>query len=80
MTKQKGKFLAEKTLRKTFHGLNEMKNFLGIDETPLVLKIFSQDATKLSRELPTDIEIESTPLMECSSLAKHIQIKKREAS
>ena len=37
-------------------------------------------ATKLRRELPTDIEMESTLLMELSSLAENIHVKKREAS
>ena len=37
-------------------------------------------ATKLRRELPTDIETESIPLMELSSLVEDIHVKKWEAS
>ena len=37
-------------------------------------------ATKLRRELPTDIEMESIPLMELSSLVEDIHVKTREAS
>ena len=37
-------------------------------------------ATKLRRELPTDIEMESIPLMELSSLVEDIHVKKWEAS
>ena len=38
-----------------------MKSVLSLDETPFELERF-EAATKLSRELPTDIEIESIPL------------------
>ena len=34
LTKQTGEFLASKTLRDRLGGLNAMKNFLGLDETP----------------------------------------------
>ena len=37
-------------------------------------------ATKLRRELPTDIEIESIPLMKLSSLVGDIHVKTRETS
>ena len=37
-------------------------------------------ATKLSRELPTDLEMESIPLEELSSLVEDIHVKTREAS
>ena len=57
-----------------------MKNFRGIDETPLALESSFKVATKLRRELPTDIEMESIPLMELSSLAEDIHVKTREAS
>ena len=38
LTKQTGEFLAPKTLRDRFGGVNAMKNFLGIVETPPVLE------------------------------------------
>ena len=47
-----------------------MKNFLSIVETPLALERSFKAATKLRRELPTDIEMESIPLTELSSLAE----------
>ena len=37
-------------------------------------------ATKLMRELPTDLEMESTPLEKLSSLVEDINVKAREAS
>ena len=52
----RGWFLAPKTLRDRFGGVNAIKNLLGIDETPPALEKSFKVATKLSRELPTDIE------------------------
>ena len=37
-------------------------------------------ATKIRRELPTDIQIESIPLGELSSLVENIHVKTRETS
>ena len=58
-----------------------MKSVLGLDETPHALERFFEAATKLKRELPTDIEMESIPLEEISSLLedmlKHGSIAKR---
>ena len=62
-----GEFLAAKTLREKFDGLNIMKSALSLDETPSTLERSFKVATKLRRELPTDIEMESIPLMELSS-------------
>ena len=80
LTKQTGEFLAPKTLRDRFGGVNAMKNFLGIVETPPVLERSFKGSTKLRRELPTDIEMESIPLTKISSLAEDIHTKTREAS
>ena len=80
LTKQTGKFLAPKTLRGRFGGVNTMKNFVGIDKTSLALERSFKAATKLSRELPTDLEMESIPLEELSSLVEDIHVKTREAS
>ena len=57
-----------------------MKSVLSLDETPSALEKPFKAATKLSRELPTDLEMESIPLEEHSSLAEDIHVKKREAS
>ena len=57
-----------------------MKNFLGIDKTPPALQRSLNAATKLSRELPTDLEMESIPPEELSSLAANIHVKTREAT
>ena len=57
-----------------------MKSVLSLDETPSALERSVKAATKLSRELPTDLEIESIPLEELSSLAEDIHIKTREPS
>ena len=57
-----------------------MKSVLGLDETPPALERFFEAATKLKRELPTDIEMESIPLIELLFLAEKIHVKTREAS
>ena len=75
-----GTFLAAKTLREKYGGLNIMKSVLGLDETPSALEKSFKAATKLSRELPTDIEMESIPLEKLSSLVEDIHVKTREAS
>lgn len=40
----------------------------------------SKVATKLKLELPTDIEMETVPFIELSSLAENYNVKAREAS
>ena len=57
-----------------------MKKSLGIDKTPPALERSFKVATKLKIELPTDLEMESIPLKELSSLVEDIHIKTREAS
>ena len=57
-----------------------MKTFLGIDETPPALEKSFKAATKLRRELPTDMEMESIPPEKLPSLAEEIHVKTREAS
>ena len=52
-----------------------MKSVLNLNETPSALERSLKAATKLKRELPTDIEMESIPLMELSSLIEDIHIK-----
>ena len=69
-----------KTLRKKFGRLNAMKSVLSLDETPSALERSFKAATKLRHELPTDIEMESIPLMELSSLVEDIHVKTQEAS
>ena len=78
--KRTGEFLAAKTLTEKFGGINIMKSVLSLDKGPSALERSFKAATKLRRELPTDIEMESTLLMELSSLAENIHVKKREAS
>ena len=78
--KRTGELLAAKTLREKFGGLNVMKSVLSLDETPSALERSFKAATKLRRELPTDIEIESIPLEELSSFADGIHAKTREVS
>ena len=62
--KRTGEFLAPKTLREKFGGLNIMKSVLSLDETLSALERSFKAATKLNRELPTDLEMESIPLEE----------------
>ena len=60
--------------------LNIMKKFLGIDRTPPSLQRLLSAAIKLKTELPTDLEMESIPLKELSSLVEDIHVKTQEAS
>ena len=69
-----------KTLRKKFGRLNAMKSVLSLDQTPSALERSFKAATKRRHELPTDIEMESIPLMELSSLVEDIHVKTQEAS
>ena len=57
-----------------------MKSVLSLDETPSTLERFIDAVTKLSRELPTDLQMESIPLKGFSSLTEDIHVKIREAS
>ena len=52
-----------------------MKSVLSLDETPSALEGSFKAANKLRRELPTDLEMESIPLEELSSLAEYIHVK-----
>ena len=78
--KRTREFLAAKTLRERFGGLNIMKSVLSLDETLSALERSFKAATKLRHELPTDIGMESIPLKELSSLVEDIHVKTREAS
>ena len=60
--KRTGDFLAANALREKFGGLNIMKSVLSLGETPSALERSFKAATKHSRELPTDLEMESIPL------------------
>ena len=57
-----------------------MKSVLSLDQTLAALERSISAATKLSRELPTDLQMESIPLKDLSSLAEDIRVKTREAS
>ena len=78
--KRTGEFLAAKTLREKFGGLNIIKSVLSLDKTPPSLEILISAASKLKAKLPTDLHMESIPLKELSSLAEDIYTKMREAS
>ena len=80
LTKQTGDFFAAKSLRDRFGGINAMKNFLGINTTSPSLERSISAATKLKSELPTDLQMESIPLTNLSSLAENIHVKKQETS
>ena len=57
-----------------------MRNFLEIDETPPALDRSFKTVTKLRRELPTDIQMESIPHNQLPSLAEEIHAKTPEAA
>ena len=52
-----------------------MKNGLGVDKTPSALERSFKAAAKVSRELPTDIEMESIPLEELLSLVEIFMLR-----
>ena len=78
--KRTGDFLAPKTLREKFGGLNIMKSVLSLDQTSSALKRLISAATKFKSELLTDLQIESIPLRELSSLVEDIHTKTEEGS
>ena len=55
-----------------------MKSFLSLGELPSELERYFKAATKRGHKLPTDIEMESIPLKELSSLVEDINVKTRE--
>ena len=57
-----------------------MKSVLSLCETPSALERSVKAATKLKSELSTDLQTESIPLKELSSLVEDIHIKTKEAS
>ena len=57
-----------------------MKSVLSLDETPSALERSFKAATKLNRELPTDLKKESMLLEELSFLVEDIHIKTREVT
>ena len=75
LTKQASDLFAPKTLRDKFGGLNTIKIFLGVDKTPPALERSLKAATKLKADLDTDLQMESIPLEELSSLAEEIHVK-----
>ena len=80
LTKQTSDLFAPKTVRDRFGGLKTMESVLSLDETPRTVERSFKAATKLSRELPTDLEMESIPLRELSSLVEDIDVKTQEPS
>ena len=69
-----------KTLREKFGGLNITESVLSLDETPSRLERSFKVANKLRRESPMDIEMDSIPLEDLSSLVEDIHVKIPEAS
>ena len=70
--KRTGEFLAVKTLREKFGGINIMKSVLSLDKTPSTLDRSFKAATKLMRGLPS--------LEELSSSVEDINVKTQEVS
>ena len=78
--KQTGEFLLPKTLREKFGELNIIKSVLSLDQTLSALERSISAASELKSELPTDLQMESIPLKELSSLAEESHVKTGEAS
>ena len=75
LTTQTDEILAPKALRDRFGGLSAMKNFIGIDETPPALEQSFNVPTELNRELQTDLDLKTVPLMGLLFLAKIFLLK-----
>ena len=81
MTKQTSKCYAPETLTDKFEGVNVIKKFLDIEQIPPALERSFKATIKLSCELPKEIEMESIPIMELSSLNSwSISTERREPS
>ena len=78
--KKRGEFFPPKTLSDRLVGLNTMKKLLGVDKALRALQRSFKAATKLRAGLPTNLEMESIPMKDRSSLAKEIYVKTQEAS
>ena len=78
--KRTDEFVPARTLREKFGRLNILKSVLILDETHSALERSFKAATKLRREFPTYIEMQSILLMKLSSLAEDIHVEAREAS
>ena len=57
-----------------------MESVFSLDQTPSALERSISAGSKLRAELPTNLQMESIPLKEFSSLTKEIHIKTQEAS
>ena len=57
-----------------------MKSVLSLDETPSALESSISAANKLKSELPTNLQMESIPPKELSSLVADIPVVTRKAS
>ena len=57
-----------------------MKNLLGTEKIPPSLERLISAASKLKADLSTDLQMESVPLKELSSLVEKIHLKTQEAS
>ena len=75
-----GELLAVSTLKTKFGGLTPMKNFLNLEQTPPSIDRSIKAANLLKSEIPTQTDIETTPLFNLSSAVEEIHIKTREAS
>ena len=73
-------FFAPKTLKNRYGILSTVNKFVGTDETPPMSEQSFKALTKIKCELPTDIELETSPLMEISSSTGDIDVKTEEAS
>ena len=78
--KRTGEFVAPKTLREKFGGLNIMESVLSLDQTLSALERSISAASKLKSELQTDLQMESITLRELSSLVEDNHTKTRELS
>ena len=74
------RFFTAKNLKDRFGGVNTTENFLCVDKTPPALERSFKAATKLIRDFPKDIVMESIALEELSSLVENIHVKTRKAS
>ena len=75
-----GDFQGPNSIKDRSGEVNVMRSVLNLHETPPATEQSFKAATKLRRELPTDIEMETVPLMKLSSLTEDFHDKTREVA
>ena len=82
LTKQNGNFRTKAAIQKLVGGVDKMKKILVTDDPSKTAakKLQEESAKKLQEQLPTDLEIESIPAKDLSTLAEQVYPETKEAA